>query len=67
MGSFGIILDELLTPEQVAKYRKMTVASLTQERYLGRGPLFIRDGRKIRYRASDLAAYLDANTQEPSS
>lgn len=62
MTSRTITLDELLTPEQVAKYRGTTTATLAQERHHGRGPKFIRDGRRIRYRASDIAAYLAAKT-----
>ncbi|SON63399.1 hypothetical protein MSIMFI_04929 [Mycobacterium simulans] len=60
-------LDELLTPQQVADYRGTTVAVLAQERHKGTGPRFIRDGRRIRYRASDIRAYLDANTQTPDA
>lgn len=65
MTSPPITLDELLTPQQVADYRGTTVAVLGQERHKGTGPRFIRDGRRIRYRASDIAAWLDANTQTP--
>lgn len=62
-----LTLDELLTSEQVAEYRGTTVAVLAQERHAGRGPKFIRDGRRIRYRARDLAVYLDANTETPGT
>lgn len=65
MTSPPITLDELLTPQQVADYRGTTVAVLAQERHNHRGPRFIRDGRRIRYRASDIAAWLDANTETP--
>ncbi|MCX2934039.1 DNA-binding protein [Mycobacterium sp. CVI_P3] len=60
-----VTLPELLTPQQVADLRGTTTAVLSQERHLGRGPKYIRDGRRIRYRASDLAEYLDANTVVP--
>jgi hypothetical protein len=60
-------LDELLTPQQVADYRGTTVAVLAQERHKGAGPRFIRDGRRIRYRASDIRDYLDANTEAPGA
>ncbi|MCB0924948.1 MAG: DNA-binding protein [Mycobacterium sp.] len=58
-------LDELLTPKQVAEYRGTTTAVLAQERHKGAGPRFIRDGRRIRYRATDIHAYLDARTETP--
>ncbi|OMC08539.1 helix-turn-helix transcriptional regulator [Mycolicibacterium fortuitum] len=56
------MLDRLLTPQEVADYRGITLNALSQERYRGAGPKFIRDGRRIRYRAKDIADYLDANT-----
>lgn len=58
------VLDELLTPQQVAAYRGTTTGVLAQERFKGVGPRFIRDGRRIRYRASDIHAYIEASTVE---
>lgn len=58
------VLDELLTPRQVADYRGTTTGVLAQERFKGIGPRFIRDGRRIRYRASDIRAYIEASTVE---
>ncbi|CAJ1504190.1 helix-turn-helix transcriptional regulator [[Mycobacterium] holstebronense] len=58
-------LDPLMTPQQVADYRGTTVAVLGQERHKGIGPKFIRDGRRIRYRASDIKSWLDENTETP--
>ena len=59
-----VVLDQLLTPPEHAKLRRTTVGALAQERFNGRGPKYIRDGRRILYRASDIRAYLDANTVE---
>lgn len=61
------VLDELLTPQQVAAYRGTTTGVLAQERFKGVGPRFIRDGRRIRYRASDIRAYIEASTVETRS
>lgn len=61
------VLDELLTPRQVAEYRGTTTGVLAQERFKGVGPRFIRDGRRIRYRASDIRAYIEANTVDTAS
>jgi len=58
-------LDELLTSRQVADYLGTSEAVLTQERYRGIGPKFVRLGRRIRYRASDIRAYINVNTHEP--
>ncbi|WLP90516.1 helix-turn-helix domain-containing protein [Gordonia sp. NB41Y] len=65
MTTTEITLDALLTPREVAEYRGTTEAVLAQERYRGVGPRFIRDGRRIRYRASDIADYLDARVETP--
>jgi len=63
----ALTLDELLTPKQFAEYRKTTTAVLAQERHLKRGPKYIRDGRRIRYRVSDIRDYLDACTVTPGN
>jgi len=54
-------MDELMTPEELAEYLHASVNSLANDRYLGVGIPFVRIGRRIRYRRSDVAAYLDAN------
>lgn len=55
-------LKPISTPQQVAEYLGVTVASLSNARYLGTGIPFIRVGRLIRYRAEAVAMYLEANT-----
>lgn len=50
------------TPKEVAEYLHQTEDSLAQTRYRGTGPKFIKHGRKVLYRWSDVYAYLDANT-----
>lgn len=54
-------MDELMTPEQLAEYLQVSPGTLANDRYLGRGPKFIRIGRQIRYRRADILAYLDEN------
>jgi hypothetical protein len=49
----------------VAAFRHKTVGALAQERFAGTGPRYIRDGKRVLYRASDLAEYLAANTVVP--
>jgi predicted DNA-binding transcriptional regulator AlpA len=39
-------------------------STLQSWRYSGRGPRFIKLGRMIRYRVSDVEAYLTANTRD---
>ncbi|AUN40929.1 helix-turn-helix transcriptional regulator [Tsukamurella tyrosinosolvens] len=55
----------LATPAEVAEYRRVTVAALAQERYLGRGPAYIKTGRTIRYRWEDVHAFLASARIEP--
>lgn len=54
--------DEVATPDEVAAFLKQSEASLAQDRYRGIGPRFIKHGRRVLYRWSDVLAYLDANT-----
>jgi hypothetical protein len=57
--------DPLLLPETVAQYRHTTTDALAVERQEGRGPKFVKDGRRVRYRLSDLLAYIETNTVVP--
>jgi hypothetical protein len=52
------------TPAQVAPALDTTEAGLAQMRYRGTGPRFIKRGRRVLYRWSDVRAYLDANTRQ---
>jgi len=50
------------TATEVAPVLHTTEAGLAQMRYRGTGPRFIKRGRRVLYRWSDVRAYLDANT-----
>ncbi|MEN4449993.1 helix-turn-helix domain-containing protein [Mycobacterium sp. SM3041] len=54
-------LDQLMTTQEVADYLGTSKGTLEVDRYYGRGLPYVRFGRRIRYRASDIAAYLEAN------
>jgi predicted DNA-binding transcriptional regulator AlpA len=57
---------ELLTELGAATYLSMAPGTLRQWRYLGQGPPFIKMGTgRIRYRASDLDAWLRDQTVDP--
>jgi hypothetical protein len=51
------------TPQEVAEYRRTTVRALTQERYLGAGPKYIKDGRRVLYEWAAVDAYMESRTQ----
>ncbi|WP_299166982.1 AlpA family transcriptional regulator [uncultured Arthrobacter sp.] len=57
---------DLLTPEDLAQRLGMSVAALSQWRYRGVGPKFIKAGKTIRYRVSDVESWMDAQTRQQS-
>lgn len=57
-------MSDLGTPSDVAKYLHSSIANLAQLRYTGRGPKFIKVGRRVLYRWSDVADWLDRNTMQ---
>lgn len=62
--------DELLNPKQVSDLLQIGVIQLAKWRMFGRGPRFVKmgdAGKKhvpVRYRRSDIEAWLQANTVE---
>nr|WP_110881806.1 helix-turn-helix domain-containing protein [Mycolicibacterium vulneris] len=50
------------TPAELAEYLHTTTASLAQDRYRGTGPKFIKRGRRVLYRWSDILEWLESNT-----
>lgn len=53
--------DELLPPSEVSAETGVPEATLAQWRYLGEnGPPFLKLGGRVRYRRSDLDAWLDS-------
>lgn len=57
------LLDDVAPPNQVAKLLGTSEDGLAQMRYRGTGPKFIKRGRRVLYRWSDVRKYLDANTR----
>lgn len=53
----------LADPRTIAEFLGTTTQQLAQDRYRGQGPKFIRVGRRVRYRWTDVEAWLDANTR----
>lgn len=58
--------DTLLTTTELAAYLSVPVATLHQWRHRGVGPRGIRVGRHVRYRSSDVDAWLNDNASEPA-
>ena len=59
--------DPLLTEIEVSCWIKRTVPSMQRDRWAGTGIPFIKVGRLVRYRQSDVQAYLDANLRTSTS
>lgn len=54
----------LATPDEAAQFLRTTRAQLSQDRYQGRGPRYVKLGRRVLYRWEDLRAYVDSNVYE---
>jgi hypothetical protein len=57
---------ELAVPREVAAVRRCTVNHLANERSRGRGPVYVRIGRRVFYPARELRAYIAERTVDPS-
>lgn len=55
----------LLTSKEAAEFLGLNEGSLRNMRKDGEGPKFIKLGRLVRYRRSELEKYLDKNTYDP--
>jgi excisionase family DNA binding protein len=53
--------DSLVTEVQAAKFLNISIRTLQAWRIKLAGPRFVRVGRAIRYRRSDLIAWIEAN------
>lgn len=63
LASVDLPEPPLLTPEQCGSFTGKTVAQLAQHRFHGDGPPFVKFGRSVRYRWSDVQAWLEASTR----
>lgn len=56
----AVIVPELLTSEEVSKLMKISEGTLSNWRNQNRGPTYIKVEGRIRYKLSDIKAYMDA-------
>lgn len=56
--------DKLAKSKPVADFVGTTEANLARLRYEGKGPDFVRLGRSIRYRWSDVYRWVEQNTHK---
>lgn len=57
----------LLLPPDVAKFLNVSESCLAKWRCSGGGPIFLKIGNRIRYRRSDVEAYLDRAARASTS
>lgn len=58
--------ETLLSPEQLADYLGISVATVYQLNHKKAAPRRMRVGKHVRYRKSDVDAWLDSRSIDPS-
>lgn len=53
-----VVMEELWSDKQLAAYFGMSDETLRHWRYEGRGPRYLKVGKRVRYRVSDVEAWL---------
>jgi predicted DNA-binding transcriptional regulator AlpA len=61
------LIEPLYDESQVANLIGRSVASLQKDRVSGRGPVFVKLGRSVRYKPADLRAWIDARARHSTS
>jgi excisionase family DNA binding protein len=61
------VLDPLLTVNEAAGLLRCSPHTLNKWRITGNGPRFVRVGSRVRYRRSDLAAFITTSTRISTS
>ena len=58
---------QLLTVEETADFLRCSISILNKWRVAGAGPPFVRIGTRVRYRLSDLTAFIKTRTRTSTS
>lgn len=56
-----------MTPKQVAEYVHMSTSALAKIRVTGGGPPYVKFGRRVLYRKSDLDAYIEVRVRRSTT
>lgn len=67
MSHHLVMTTEWMTPEELAGYLKIPVSTCYAWRYKGTGPKGSKVGRHVRYRRSDVDAWLESQADQPPS
>lgn len=60
-------MDRYLTTEDVAEIARASASTVRYWRHMGTGPRSARVGRRVLYRETDVAAWLDQRFSNPRS
>lgn len=63
MSHYLGMLNEWMTPEELADHLRIPVSTVYAWRYKGTGPKGSRVGRHVRFRRSDVDAWLEAQAE----
>ena len=58
-----VAVPRLITPEEAASLLGVSPKWLERDRWVGASIPFVKVGRRVRYRASDIATFIEANVQ----
>lgn len=67
MDNVSEMTIRLMTPDEAAAYMSVAAKTLANWRYIGIGPPYYKIGAGVRYRRSDLDAFIAANERRPSA
>ena len=65
--SLGVAMLRLLTQVEAARLLRLSERTLERLRLQGGGPLYVKAGRAVRYRESDLEEWIDARVVSSTS
>ena len=60
-------MNELITPAKVANMLCLCEATLRKWRWEGKGPQFVKIGRKVAYRESDVSNFIQSQIRKSTS
>jgi excisionase family DNA binding protein len=60
-------MEDLLDDEKLSGILDVPVGTLANWRYQGKGPRFVKVGRHVRYRRSDVEAWLELHVRDSTA
>lgn len=60
-------LEKLITPEEASEILCISPLTLRKWRWEGKKPQFVKIGRKVAYRRTDIASFIEAQIRKSTS